>query len=99
MGYEADLANRAIDLLTKTASDSSRTLYEVNKDVYSMIRYGVPVRKMEAANCLPKHVFLYDSKNPLNNHFAVAEEVTVKWYRCKKTRYRFIYQRDRVRYN
>jgi type I restriction enzyme R subunit len=47
MGYEADLSYRAIDLLAKTASDTSRSLYEVNKDVYSMIRYGVPV-KMEA---------------------------------------------------
>jgi type I restriction enzyme R subunit len=82
MGYEADLANRAIDLLTKTASDSSRSLYEVNKDVYSMIRYGVPV-KMEAGTST-QTVFLFDFKNPINNHFAVAEEVTVKGVNDKR---------------
>jgi type I restriction enzyme R subunit len=82
MGYEADLANRAIDLLTKTASDSSRSLYEVNKDVYSMIRYGVSV-KMEAGTST-QTVFLFDFKNPINNHFAVAEEVTVKGVNDKR---------------
>ena len=82
MGYETDLANRAIDLLAKTASDSSRSLYEVNKDVYSMIRYGIPV-KMEAGTST-QTVFLFDFKNPTNNHFAVAEEVTVKGIHDKR---------------
>ena len=82
MGYEADLSYRAIDLLAKTASDTSRSLYEVNKDVYSMIRYGVPV-KMEAGTAT-QTVFLFDFKNPLNNHFAVAEEVTVKGVNDKR---------------
>ena len=82
MGYEADLSGRAIDLLAKTASDTSRSLYEVNKDVYSMIRYGVPV-KMEAGSST-QTVFLFDFKNPLNNHFAVAEEVTVKGVNDKR---------------
>ena len=76
MGYEVSLAQRAIDILIKTAGDTSRTLYEVNKDVYSLIRYGVPV-KMEVGT-VTQTVFLIDYKNPLNNHFAVAEEVTVK---------------------
>ena len=82
MGYEADLSVKAIDLLAKTASDTSRSLYEVNKDVYSMIRYGVPV-KMEAGSAT-QTVFLFDFKNPLNNHFAVAEEVTVKGVNDKR---------------
>jgi len=76
MGYDNDLAKRAIDLFVKAAGDTSRSLYEVNKDVYSMIRYGVPV-KMEAGSPT-QTVFLFDFKNPLNNHFAIAEEVTVK---------------------
>ena len=76
MGYETDLAKRAIDILVKVAGDTSRSLYEVNKDVYSLIRYGVPV-KMEAGSPT-QTVFLFDFKNSLNNHFAVAEEVTVK---------------------
>ncbi len=76
MGYQADLANRAIDIFVKAAGDTSRSLYEVNKDVYKYLRYGVPV-KMEAGSPT-QSVFLFDFKNPLNNHFAVAEEVTVK---------------------
>jgi type I restriction enzyme R subunit len=82
MGYNADLANRAIDLLTKAASDTSRSLYEVNKDVYSMIRYGVPV-KMEAG-AVTETIFLFDFNNPSNNHFGVAEEVTVKGVHDKR---------------
>ena len=57
LGYDAELANRSIDILSKLASDTSRSLYEVNKDVYSMIRYGVPV-KMEAG-VATKTVFLF----------------------------------------
>lgn len=76
LGYDAELANRSIDILSKLASDTSRSLYEVNKDVYSMIRYGVPV-KMEAG-VTTETVFLFDFENPTNNHFAIAEEVTVK---------------------
>ncbi|MCF8324430.1 MAG: type I restriction endonuclease subunit R [Leadbetterella sp.] len=76
LGYQADLANRAIDIFVKAAGDTSRSLYEVNKDVYNYIRYGVPV-KMEAGSPT-QSVFLFDFKNPLKNHFAVAEEVTVK---------------------
>jgi type I restriction enzyme R subunit len=82
MGYQSELANRAIDILTKTASDSSRSLYEVNKDVYSMIRYGVPV-KMEAGTST-QTVFLFDFKNPANNNFSIAEEVTVKGENIKR---------------
>jgi type I restriction enzyme R subunit len=82
MGYDTDLASRAIDLLTKIASDTSRSLYEVNKDVYSMIRYGVPV-KMEAGTST-QTVFLFDFKNSTNNHFAIAEEVTVKGVNDKR---------------
>jgi type I restriction enzyme R subunit len=47
-----------------------------------MIRYGVPV-KMEAGTST-QTVFLFDFKNPINNHFAVAEEVTVKGVNDKR---------------
>ena len=50
-------------------------LYDANRAVYDLLRYGVKV-KLDAGE-LNQTVSLVDWKNPENNHFAVAEEVTV----------------------
>ena len=53
-----------------------RHLYEANKDVYSLLRYGVKVK--EGAGEQTQTVWLIDWENPLNNDFAIAVEVSVK---------------------
>ena len=53
-----------------------RKLYDANKDVYQLLRYGVKVAP--AAGAQTQTVWLVDWKNPHNNDFAVAEEVSVK---------------------
>ncbi|WP_029907541.1 type I restriction endonuclease subunit R [Caulobacter sp. UNC358MFTsu5.1] len=58
------------------AINSSRSLYDNNKAVYSLLRYGVPV-KVEAGK-VTELVTVIDWKNPEANDFAVAEEVTLK---------------------
>jgi len=75
-GYTADLANKAILVLEKAAAvGDGRHLYEANKDVYELLRYGVKVRP-EAGK--PKvTIYLIDWEHVGCNHFAVAEEVTV----------------------
>jgi len=63
-------------ILDKTAGDQNKSLYDVNKEVYTLLRYGVPVREEAGQN--KQNVELIDWKHPLKNQFAIAEEVTVK---------------------
>ncbi len=53
-----------------------KKLYHANKKVYSLLRYGVKVRNGQGENT--KTVWMIDWENPLNNDFAIAEEVSVK---------------------
>lgn len=75
-GVDETLFNRALHELTKAASDTSKSLYDRNKEVYDLLRYGVKVQPGAGENHVT--VWLIDWKHPENNHFAVAEEVTVK---------------------
>jgi type I restriction enzyme, R subunit len=63
-------------IVEKAADDRSRSAYDRNKDVYELLRYGVKVRPEVGENM--QTVWLIDWKNSKNNHFAIAEEVTVK---------------------
>lgn len=42
-GYNETLQSRAIDKLQRAAAEQSRGLYYVNKEVYTLLRYGAPV--------------------------------------------------------
>lgn len=75
-GYSADLIQRAIFELEKAATNQAKSLYDVNKDVYSLLRYGVKVKEAVGENT--QTVKLIDWDAPLSNDFAVAEEVTIK---------------------
>ena len=70
------LITRALHELTKVATDTSKSLYDRNKAVYNLLRYGVKVQPGAGENRVT--VWLIDWKHPENNHFAIAEEVTVK---------------------
>ena len=73
--YNDAQINRAIDLLKRAANDPNKDLYQRNKDVYSLMRYGVQL-KTEAGK-LTDTIHLIDWSNPTANHFAIAEEVTL----------------------
>lgn len=75
-GQDNSLISRTLHLLDKTAGDQSKKLYDRNKAVYELLRYGVKVKPEVGENTVT--VWLIDWKNPHNNHFAIAEEVTVK---------------------
>ena len=53
-----------------------QNLYDANKAVYRLLRYGVKVKK--GAGKQNQTVWLIDWKHPENNDFAIAEEVTIK---------------------
>jgi type I restriction enzyme R subunit len=75
-GVADTLINRALHELIRVATDTSKSLYDRNKEVYDLLRYGVKVQPGAGENRVT--VWLVDWKHPENNHFAIAEEVTVK---------------------
>jgi type I restriction enzyme, R subunit len=74
-GYRDELISRSIFLLEKSSGDLSKSIYERNKDVYQYLRYGMEV-KLEAGQHTER-VWFVDWTKPLNNDFAIAEEVTI----------------------
>lgn len=74
-GYSDKLARRAIDELVRTAGNLQRGLYDANKEVYRLLKYGAKIT--EEAGEAPKTVFFINFENPAENDFAIAEEVTV----------------------
>ncbi|MEE4211527.1 MAG: type I restriction endonuclease subunit R [Parvularcula sp.] len=75
-GYSPELITRAIQQLTKVATDQSRGLYDTNRAVYDLLRYGVKVKADVGDQT--RTVWLIDWAKPEANHFAIAEEVAVK---------------------
>ena len=75
-GYDDALITKALHQFSKVAGDQTKSLYDSNNEVYGLLRYGVKVKADVGENT--QTVWLIDWKNPLNNHFAIAEEVTVK---------------------
>ena len=75
-GYSQEQISRAIYLLRTEADNPNRSLYENNKAVYSLLRYGVQLKT--AAGELTETVKVIDWAQPENNDFAIAEEVTLQ---------------------
>ena len=74
-GYSDKLARRAIDELVRTAGNLQHGLYDANKEVYRLLKYGAKV--VEEAGDAPKTVFFLNFSDVAQNDFAIAEEVTV----------------------
>jgi type I restriction enzyme R subunit len=74
-GCDEILIGRVLYLLDKEAGDQSKGLYDRNKGVYELLRYGVKVKPEVGQNT--QTVWLIDWRHPENNDFAIAEEVTV----------------------
>ena len=74
-GYSDKLARRAIDELVRTAGNLQHGLYDANKEVYRLLKYGAKVA--EEAGEAPKTVFFLNFSDIAQNDFAIAEEVTV----------------------
>jgi type I restriction enzyme R subunit len=74
-GYSAAQISRALDRLRTEANNPNRSLYDNNKAVYSLLRYGVPVQAAAGENTV--NVWLINWDDPEQNDFAIAEEVTL----------------------
>jgi type I restriction enzyme R subunit len=74
-GYTQTQISSAIYKLCTEADNHSRNVYDNNEAVYSLLRYGVPV-KIEAGK-VTETVRLINWSEPQKNDFAIAEEVTL----------------------
>jgi type I restriction enzyme, R subunit len=75
-GYSQAQISAALHKLHLEADNPNRTLYQNNKAVYGLLRYGVSVKT--AAGASHKLVKFINWHEPSKNHFAIAQEVTLK---------------------
>ncbi len=76
-GYSDTLIKKTLhDLSRSAAIGDGKNLYDANKVVYSKLRYGVKVK--EGVGQQMETVWLIDWKNPEENNFAIAEEVSIR---------------------
>lgn len=74
-GHADALIAKVLHALEKAAGDTSKSLYDRNRAVYVLLRYGVKVKPDVGENTVT--VWLVNWKQPGQNDFAIAEEVTV----------------------
>jgi len=76
-GVDSVLIEKAIRRLdTAAALGEGKKLFDANKEVYRLLRYGV--KEKAGAGEVKQTIWLTDWNHPENNHFAIAEEVSVK---------------------
>ena len=82
-GHSDKIIDKALFELNKAAAlGGSKTLYDANRETYSLLRYGVKVQPGVGEQTVT--IWLIDWKNPGNNDFAIAEEVTVRGENTKR---------------
>lgn len=82
-GYDEELVGKTINDVSKAASvGGARTLFEANREVYGLLRYGVKVKRGVGDQF--ETVWLIDWDKPEANHFVVAEEVAIAGEHSKR---------------
>jgi type I restriction enzyme R subunit len=74
--HSPEQISRALDLLGREANNPNRSVYDNNRAVYTLLRYGVQVKTEAGQNT--DTVWLIDWVDPEVNDFVIAEEVTLK---------------------
>ena len=74
--YSEEISKKAIAELKKIAHNESKSLYEVNKEFYEVLKYGKGISLYVGEK--DEKVYFIDYNDFSNNDFYVAEEVTVK---------------------
>ena len=82
-GHDDKIIGKALRELGKVAAlGGSKTLYDANREVYGLLRYGVKVQPDVGEQNIT--VWLMDWSLPGNNDFSIAEEVTVAGENTKR---------------
>ena len=89
-GYSDKLIERAINKLNRAVKNQVNSLYDINKEVYGYLRYGVEVREDIGENKQTVKFINWD--DVYDNDFYIAQEVTVSTFLlsslyCKFPRY------------
>ena len=75
-GYSDQVIDRVQFQLGRAAAlGGSKSLYDANREVHGLLRYGVKVQPAAGEQTIT--VWLIDWENPASNDFGIAEEVTV----------------------
>ena len=75
-GHDDKIIGKVLRELNNAATlGGSKALYDANREVYGLLRYGVKVQPGVGEHTVT--VWLIDWENPDKNDFAIAEEVTV----------------------
>lgn len=75
-GYDEEAIRKVLHAVENASSVRGvRTLYEANRAVYDLLRYGVKVKRGVGDQF--ETVWLIDWDNPEANHFVVTEEVSI----------------------
>lgn len=82
-GYPKVGVVKAVKELKALSEDRVSSLYDLNKRIYSLLRYGITYREPGQKD---KRLHYIDWEHPELNHFAVAEEVTVRYTTGKKSK-------------
>ena len=75
--YSETVATRAVAELVKTAANLQGGLYDANKKVYSLLKYGAKISPAPGAPEQTVYFIDWDLNHPEVNDFSIAEEVTV----------------------
>ena len=82
-GHSDKIITKVLFEMDKAATlGGSKTLYDANREVYGLLRYGVKIKADIGEQTIT--VWLIDWKQPAINHFAIAEEVTVAGENTKR---------------
>ncbi len=82
-GHSDKIIGKVLHALSQVAAlGGSKTLYDANREVYGLLRYGVKVKPKTGGQNTT--VWLIDWANPGNNDFAIAEEVTITGENTKR---------------
>lgn len=82
-GHGEKVLGKVLFELRKAAGiGGSKTLYDANREVYGLLRYGVKIRPELSEQYVT--IWLIDWEHPANNDFSVAEEVTVAGEHTKR---------------
>ena len=74
-GYSEVLISGAIMQLKQKANNLNKNLYQRNKEVYDLLKYGAKVKPDVSTNHITVNFINWEQ--PLKNIFAIAEEVTI----------------------
>lgn len=82
-GHDEKVIGKVLYELDKAKSlGGSKNLYDANREVYGLLRYGVKVKPDVGEQYIT--IWLIDWENPDNNDFAIAEEVSITGEHSKR---------------